>query len=93
MIRVQVNAAVSTGNGLSFLVGRISYSLGLAGPCMGLDTACSSTLVTSHLAATALASGEASSAVSAGVNVMFSPMITAAICQLQARLHTLPCSA
>ena len=28
---LQVNAAISTGNGLSFLVGRISYSLGLTG--------------------------------------------------------------
>ena len=81
----QVNAAISTGNGLSFLAGRMSYNLGLTGPCIGLDTACSSSLVTTHLAANALADGQATSAVSAGVNVMFSPLITAAICQLQAR--------
>ena len=66
-------------------MGRVSYSLGLAGPCVGLDTACSSSLVTTHLAHRALLDGEATTAVTAGVNVMFSPLITAAICQLQAR--------
>ena len=129
---MQVSAASSTGNGLSFMVGRVSYSLGLVGPCIGLDTACSSSLVrtcfscakaygdcnsltftnsrvervnqigadisknrgmrccssqvTTHLAHRALLDGEASAAVTAGVNVMFSPLITAAICQLQVRL-------
>jgi acyl transferase domain-containing protein len=67
------------------MVGRASYSLGLVGPCVGLDTACSSSLVTTHLAHRALLDGEATTAVTAGVNVMFSPLITAAICQLQAR--------
>jgi len=43
--QTQVSAASSTGNGLSFMVGRVSYSLGLVGPCIGLDTACSSSLV------------------------------------------------
>ena len=62
----------------------------LSGPCIGLDTACSSSLVTTHLAANALADGEASSAVSAGINVMFSPVITAAICQLQVRIASSP---
>ena len=81
----QVSAASSTGNGLSFMVGRVSYSLGLVGPCVGLDTACSSSLVTTHLAHRALLDGEATAAVTAGVNVMFSPLITAAICQLQVR--------
>lgn len=53
------------------------------GPCIGLDTACSSSLVTTHLAANAVRSQEAGTGITAGVNVMFSPMITAAICQLQ----------
>lgn len=53
------------------------------GPCIGLDTACSSSLVTTHLAANAVRTREAGTGITAGVNVMFSPMITAAICQLQ----------
>jgi acyl transferase domain-containing protein len=48
-----------------------------------MDTACSSSLITTHLAANALADGEAKSALTAGINIMLSPMITSAICQLQ----------
>ena len=39
-----------TGAGLSFMVGRLSYTFGLTGPCMSTDTACSSSLVATHQA-------------------------------------------
>ena len=38
------------GSGLSFMVGRLSYTFGLTGPCISTDTACSSSLVSTHLA-------------------------------------------
>ena len=38
------------GSGLSFMVGRVSYTFGLTGPCISTDTACSSSLVSTHLA-------------------------------------------
>ena len=38
------------GSGLSFMVGRLSYTFGLTGPCVSTDTACSSSLVSAHLA-------------------------------------------
>ena len=38
------------GSGLSFMVGRMSYTFGLTGPCVSTDTACSSSLVSTHLA-------------------------------------------
>ena len=38
------------GSGLSFMVGRLSYTFGLTGPCVSTDTACSSSLVAGHLA-------------------------------------------
>ena len=38
------------GSGLSFMVGRVSYTFGLTGPCVSTDTACSSSLVSIQLA-------------------------------------------
>ena len=38
------------GSGLSFMVGRLSYTFGLTGPCISTDTACSSSLVATHQA-------------------------------------------
>ena len=38
------------GSGLSFMVGRLSYTFNFTGPCVSTDTACSSSLVSTHLA-------------------------------------------
>ena len=63
---------------------RVSYTFGLAGPCVSTDTACSSSLVAGHLAHTGLLNGEATAAIAAGVNTLLSSLTTVAICQLQA---------
>lgn len=65
---------------------RVSYALGLSGPCMSTDTACSSSLVAAHLAHRALLNAEAPAALAAGVNVMLSSLTTIAICQLQVQV-------
>ena len=44
-----------------------------AGPCVGMDTACSSSMVATHLAHQGLQIRETSAAVSAGVNLMLVP--------------------
>ena len=44
----------ATARALAVLSGRVSYALGLTGPCLTTDTACSSCLVVAHLAASAL---------------------------------------
>eukprot|EP00890_Picochlorum_soloecismus_P001858 jgi/Picsp_1/2673/NSC_00903-R1_polyketide synthase len=62
------------GNGLHFISGRISYTLGLGGPCIGLNTACSSSLVALHLAKKALDQNEVRYGLSAGSNIMLLPL-------------------
>ncbi|WP_243761395.1 type I polyketide synthase [Streptomyces sp. YIM 98790] len=63
-----------TGSTTSFGSGRISYVLGLEGPTMSIDTACSSVLVAVHLAANAVRSGECGLALAGGATVMAQPI-------------------
>ena len=63
----------ATGYHCSVTCGRISFSLGLQGPCASYDTACSAGLVATHAASSALVLGECASSLSAGINLMLLP--------------------
>ncbi|WP_079432329.1 type I polyketide synthase [Streptomyces katrae] len=64
---------VGTGSAASVVSGRISYVLGLEGPAVTVDTACSASLVALHLAGEALRRGECTLALAGGVTVMSTP--------------------
>ena len=68
-----LNGAACTGVSGSAISGRVSYILGLNGPAMTIETACSASLVTTHLACTALRQGECDMAISGGAALMLTP--------------------
>ncbi|KAK9841826.1 hypothetical protein WJX81_005522 [Elliptochloris bilobata] len=73
---LKIGPGIATGNGLSYMVGRLSYAFGLTGPSVSTDTACSSSL--------GLLAGETLMGVAGGVNAMLLPITTCTISGLQA---------
>ncbi|MFI1735809.1 type I polyketide synthase [Streptomyces acidicola] len=68
-----VQGYAATGNTASVLSGRLAYVLGLEGPAVTVDTACSASLVALHWAVRALRDGDCGLALAGGVSVMSAP--------------------
>ncbi|OMP79234.1 type I polyketide synthase [[Flexibacter] sp. ATCC 35208] len=76
---LRINPYVCSGNSFSGASGRISYCLGLHGPCISIDTACSSSLVALHQAAASLRRNECNLALVSGANLILSPYLQASL--------------
>ncbi|HNF96878.1 MAG TPA: polyketide synthase, partial [Pseudomonadota bacterium] len=78
------DAYSTIGNMRSVLGGRLSYSLGLQGPCITVDTACSSSLVAIYLACRSLRNRESNLALAGGVSLHLSLDSTVGLSRIQA---------
>lgn len=67
-----------TGVDTSVAAGRLSFLLGLTGPCVAVDTACSSSLVAIHQACQSLRQRECDLALAGGVGLILRPENTIA---------------
>jgi acyl transferase domain-containing protein/SAM-dependent methyltransferase len=76
-----VDTYAATGSTFSVAAGRISYLLGLLGPSMVVDTACSASLVALHLACQSLRGRECRMALAGGVNLILAPEVHVNFCQ------------
>ncbi|MBJ7417415.1 MAG: type I polyketide synthase, partial [Niveispirillum sp.] len=87
----RIDAYTILGSTLSTAAGRLSYFLGLHGPSLTLDTACSSTLVGLHLACQSLRRKESDMAFVGGANLILSPDIHVCFSKLRAMSPTGSC--
>ncbi|MDP4181452.1 MAG: type I polyketide synthase, partial [Bacillota bacterium] len=62
---------------------RVSYLLNLSGPSVPVDTACSSALVSIHIACESLKKGECRMAIAGGVNLYMHPSKYVSMCQIK----------
>jgi acyl transferase domain-containing protein len=79
----QADAFSATGNALSIAAGRLSYALGLKGPSLAVDTACSSALVAVHLACQQLRQNDCDLAIAGGVNLLLTPESSVAFAKIR----------
>ncbi len=76
-----IDAYHASGVAHSVAAGRLSYFLGLQGPCVAIDTACSSSLVAVHQACVSLRQRECRIALAGGANLILVPDYTVNFCR------------
>jgi 3-oxoacyl-(acyl-carrier-protein) synthase len=83
----------ATGSTASIAAGRLSYILGLHGPCVSYDTACSGSLVACNAGMRALQLAECTAGTVIGVQLILAPLISSSIAvagmtSVRGRSHT-----
>ncbi len=71
----------ATGNAASLAAGRLSYTLGITGPSVSVDTSCSSSLVAIHQACQSLRNQDCELALAGGVGLILRPETMIAFCK------------
>jgi acyl transferase domain-containing protein/acyl-CoA synthetase (AMP-forming)/AMP-acid ligase II/acyl carrier protein len=79
------------GNIFNMIASRLSHQLDLSGPSMAIDTACSASLVTIHIACESLRNGECDLAMAGGVNLNLAPPVFKYFDRAGALSHTGRC--
>ena len=75
---ISMYTAITNGNGIA--AGRIAHNFGFQGPALAIDTLCSSSLVSVHMAMRSLQNRECELAVAGGVNLLVTPSMFVATC-------------
>jgi acyl transferase domain-containing protein/acyl-coenzyme A synthetase/AMP-(fatty) acid ligase/enoyl-CoA hydratase/carnithine racemase/acyl carrier protein len=76
LCRSPSSAFAATATSLAVLSGRVSFLMGLCGPCLTIETACSAALVAVCGALTSVRVRESDASVVAGVNLMLTPTVS-----------------
>ena len=76
-----VNSFTATSSTMTIISNRISYVFDFSGPAITMDTACSSSVVATHVAVQNLRNGDCDVALVGGVNTMLVPNYPIAMCK------------
>ncbi|EGB03465.1 hypothetical protein AURANDRAFT_67991 [Aureococcus anophagefferens] len=87
----RVSVYAGTSNAMAVASGRISYTLGLTGPCFPIDTACSASLIALHVATSAMQFAECKRACACGEGLL-EMMVGAAVGALNSNSRSVSCA-
>ena len=76
LLSTSASVYAATGGTISIASGRISFALGLQGPCESIDTACSSAVAALHGAAGCIGAGDCDAALTTAVTLYLAPHVS-----------------